>query len=69
MSQVVIFSKVAACTSQPVAFNPSCKKYASLTSIFLARLAKSYMKSCKYLKMKLFLQDIKNLARFLQEKL
>ena len=38
MSQVVIFNKVAACTSQPVAFNPFCKKYASLTSIFLEDL-------------------------------
>ena len=72
MSQVVIFSKVAACKSQPVTFNPSCKKYASLTSIFLGRLAKSCIKSCKYLaslalKMKVFLQDIKNLAKFLQK--
>ena len=49
----------------------SCKKYASFAIIFLAR---SCTKSCTYLaslalKMKLFLQDTKNLARILQEKL
>ena len=47
--------------------------YAHLDSIFLATLAKSYTKSCTYLasltlKMNLFLQDINELRRSLQEK-
>ena len=49
-------------------------KYTNLASIFLARLARSCTKSCKYLAslaltMKLFWQDIKYLARILQEKI
>ena len=51
-------------------FQETCKSL----SIFLARLARSCSKSCTYLasiaiKMKLFFQDIKVLARILQKKL